>query len=335
MEERILEFVISAEEAGQTIRSFLMQRLSFSAHQLSRLKYRERGITVDGAQKYVSHVLAEGECLRVRLTQLQEVRDTVGSRPPKIWLAPPAWMDAYPLRILYEDADLLIADKPQGIVCHPSPGHYMDTLANQAVAYLGGTGSRMDIRIAGRLDRETSGIVTFAKNAEAAAQLQKQRAAGTMEKIYLALAEGDIAQDGTVDAPIRREAPGSRYMVTAPDGRPAVTHYRVLERRGDATLLACTITHGRTHQIRVHMASTGPPLLWDPMYGSGALRTDAERTAAEHSEAIMDPAAQEHPLLGLHAFRLRMVQPFTGETITAEAPAPSWAQLSDDRHIVG
>ncbi len=308
MEERRLSFIIGGEEAGLTIRAYASERLGLSAHQLSRLKFRTDGITINGEKAYVSHVLREGDHLQLRLTQRHEPRDTEGARPPKIWLAPAPSLDACPLEILYEDADLLIVNKPAGIVCHPSPGHYMDTLANQAAAHLGGTGTEMDIRVTGRLDRETSGIVTLALNTETAAQIQKQRAAGTLDKIYLALVcgiPGPAGTRGQVDAPLRREFPGSHRMVIAPDGKAARTDYVVeaVDQTRKVSLLQCRITHGRTHQIRVHMASLGHPLVGDPLYG------------------------QEADGMCLHAWRLCLRQPFTGETIQVEAPAPAWTEI--------
>ena len=191
---RRLEFTIDAKWAGMSIREFLRSELSFSGHQISRLKFQEDGLRISGEKVYVSHVLREGEVLTVGLTEQVLRRDTEGGKPGRVWEAPAPELARFPLQVLYEDEDLLIVNKPAGLVCHPSPGHYNDTLANQAAAHLGGTGTVMDMRVTGRLDRETSGIVTFAKNTEAAAGIQKQRADGRLVKIYLALAEGDFAE---------------------------------------------------------------------------------------------------------------------------------------------
>ena len=166
---RRLTFRVLPEMAGMTIRAFLREELDFSGHQISRLKFQEDGIRVNGEKAYVSHVLREGEVLTIGLTEQVLRRDTEGGKPAKIWEPPAPELGAYPLKVLYEDDDYLIVDKPAGMVCHPSPGHYSDTLSNQAAAHLGGTGTAMDIRVTGRLDRETSGIVTFARSTEAAA----------------------------------------------------------------------------------------------------------------------------------------------------------------------
>lgn len=309
---RRLEFTIDTKWAGMSVREFLKSELFFSGHQISRLKFQEDGLRIGGEKVYVSHVLREGEVLTVGLTEQVLRRDTEGGKPGRVWEAPAPELARFPLQVLYEDEDLLIVNKPAGLVCHPSPGHYNDTLANQAAAHLGGTGTVMDMRVTGRLDRETSGIVTFAKNTEAAAGIQKQRADGRLVKIYLALAEGDFAEDrGVVDFPLRRESPGSHRMVCATDGKAAGTFYRVLERRtgpdgAPRTLLACRIEHGRTHQIRVHMAQIGHPLAGDPLYGNSAAELPSEP-------------------MGLHAYKLSFQQPFSGESVTIRANLPEWA----------
>ena len=312
---RKLRFEIRGEDAGRTIRSFLREEAAFSQHQISRLKFQEEGIRIDGEKVYVNHILREGEVLTVGLTEQVSRRETEGGKPAKIWEAPAPELDAFPLKVLYEDEDYLIVDKPAGMVCHPSPGHYNDTLANQAAAHLGGTGTALDIRVTGRLDRETSGIVTFARSTEAAAMIQRQRADGRLVKIYLALAEGTFdRKEGVVDAPLRREAPGSHRMICASDGKAAATFYRVLgvvsgPDGQTRTLLSCRISHGRTHQIRVHMASLGHPLVGDPLYGTGGEK------------------------MGLHAYKLSFDHPFSGRRIEICAEIPPWAAIIHKKYI--
>lgn len=315
--KRRLEYPVTEEMAGRSVREFLQEQLAFSAHQISRLKFQKEGIRVNGEKVYVSHVLREGEILTVGLTQQVLRRDTEGGKPGKIWEAPAPELAKYPLQVLYEDEDLLIVNKPAGMVCHPSPGHYSDTLANQAAAHLGGTGTAMDMRVTGRLDRETSGIVTFARNSETAAMIQRQRTDGRLVKTYLALAEGRFEQEeGVVDCPLRREAPGSHRMICAEDGKAARTFYRVLAEKESPegrirTLLSCRIEHGRTHQIRVHMAHIGHPLAGDPLY--------AETAGGGSSEEPM----------GLHAYSLSMQRPFDGGRIEIRTERPEWADFPE------
>ena len=278
----------------------------------------------------MSHVLREGEVLTIGLTEQVLRRDTQGGKPGKIWEAPAPELAEHPLEVLYEDEDLLIVNKPAGMVCHPSPGHYSDTLANQAAAHLGAIGTAMDMRVTGRLDRETSGIVTFARNSETAAMIQRQREDGRLVKIYLALAQGDFeSEEGVVDSPIRREAPGSHYMVCAQDGRPARTFYKVLARTKGAdgrprTLLECRIEHGRTHQIRVHMAKIGHPLVGDPLYGDGSAENIAED--GELQEVCSGPVNTCQEEMGLHAFYLSLFRPFGGDKIEITAREPEWVR---------
>ena len=251
-------------------------------------------------------------------------------RLQKIWVSPVPWLsENYPLHILYEDEDILAADKPSGVVCHPSPGHFDDTLSNQVAEHLGRIGKELDVRVTGRLDKDTSGIVIFALNTETAAQLIKQRKASMMSKLYIARVRGHFSQPadgrdqqkepasaggldrkkenapirGTVDKPLRRESPDSFRMVTAVDGKEARTHYLVLAEKEDGTsLVACRIEHGRTHQIRVHMASIGHPLVGDRLYGREAEDSlfSKKRCAPDHTpdhaaHHVPEPAGHRGP----------------------------------------
>ncbi len=351
MADRTLTSYITEKEAGQTVRTYLQNVIGLSAHQVSRQKYKKRGICVNEEPSYVNRILEAGDKLELLLPADRTFRGTEGAKPVKIWDPPAAWLSEYPLDILYEDEDLLIVNKPAGIVCHPSPGHYADTLANQAAEHLGGIGSQMDIRITGRLDQETSGVVTIAKNQVIAGMIQQMREGGRIHKTYVALAQGSFAEDiecGEVDKPLRREFPGSHKMIavdkTDPHGKTARTFWKVVRRiperddpgngspgnvnpengaSGDVdpengegmpprTLLTCQIEHGRTHQIRVHMASIGHPLVGDPLYGEAA----PGQQLATHVPVHM----------GLHAWKVSFTQPLTGREIVVEAPLPVWAQ---------
>ena len=391
LKPRILRFEIGKEEKGETIKSFLMRRVGFSSKQLSRFKYRKDGILLNGEKRYVNAGLSEGDVLEIRLTQggepveahphdaltggtpreddqmpgYQRARD---GRLQKIWAAPAGWLEEnHPLRILYEDQDILAADKPSGVVCHPSPGHYDDTLSNQVAQHLGRIGQELDVRVTGRLDRDTSGIVIFALNTETAAQLIKQRqealknrsapasalrqmTSGSCFKLYIARVRGRfLALTGTVDLPLRRESQDSFRMIASPDGKKARTHYCVLAECPDGTsLIACRIEHGRTHQIRVHMAETGHPIVGDRLYGpeaSQALQDSAGTGTVMYGygpEASQDStgtgavmhgpeSSQDSGMTGvlmLHAYRAVFRQPFTGKEIRIEAPLPDWASGS-------
>ena len=362
LQPRFLRLEIGEEDDGKTIRDYLMKKIGFSARQISRFKYRKEGIMLNGERRYVNAPLHAGDVLQIKLTQggepAEEQEEAAGylrardGRLQKIWAAPAAWLsENYPLSVLYEDQDILAADKASGVVCHPSPGHYNDTLSNQVADHLGCIGRELDVRVTGRLDRDTSGIVIFALNTETAAKLIRQRQASMMQKLYIArvrghfsgsasectcadpdeanpawpadcldlsdqggrLTAGDSGQlSGTIDRPLRREGPDSFRMMIAEDGKAARTHYRVLRQMPDGTsLVACRIEHGRTHQIRVHMASIGHPIVGDRLYGPGAVE-----------EEMAGP-------LMLHAWKAVLRQPFTGEEIRLEAPLPAWAEQPD------
>ena len=286
---RFLSFQIRPEENGMTVREYLSGCLHFSRHQISSLKYRPDGIVVNGQMCRVTRILQEGDALTVGLKDGgSSYLETGGfAEPPDI---------------LFENADLLIVNKPAGMVCHPSHGHYADSAANQAAAYAKSKNEDWTIRLIGRLDADTSGILVFAKNSETAARLARQREEGGMRKTYLALCEGSIKQDsGVIDLPIAKDPERLGRMKTDPAGKPAITRYQVLRRGRERTLLRVWITHGRTHQIRVHLASAGHPLVGDPFYGNGVPGKDCAM---------------------LHAHTLCMTEPFTGKECRIEAPVP-------------
>ena len=212
LKPRILRFKMERQDAGKTIKEYLMRGIGFSSKQLSRFKYRRDGILLNGQKRYVNAVLQEGDVLEIRLTQggepVEEQHDGTSpvtggylaardGRLQKIWVKPVDWLaDRYPLKILYEDRDILAADKPSGVVCHPSPGHFDDTLSNQVAEHLGRIGQELDVRVTGRLDKDTSGIVVFALNTETAAQLIKQRQAGMAERFSFDPLLQQLASEG-------------------------------------------------------------------------------------------------------------------------------------------
>ena len=298
MGDRILRIRIEKKDENLTVEQYLKKNLEFSKKQISRLKFREDGIRVDDVRQRVTKRLREGEYLEILLEScgkdaLQLETDSGRQK----------------LYILYEDADLLIVRKPSGLVCHPSHGHYQDTLANQAAAYGRERRENWTVRIIGRLDKDTSGIVVFAKNAEAAALLARQRERGIMKKTYLALVEGKLRPSrGCIEKPIARNGESLMKMRTDGAGKSAKTWYQVVEEEDGQSLVQVQIEHGRTHQIRVHMASAGHPLVGDPLYGTGNNSAD-------------DPGCASR-----HAWKLELSQPFTGKRLLIEAPLPEWCR---------
>ena len=213
-----------------------------------------------------------------------------------------------PLDIVYEDADLIVVNKPRGLVVHPAPGHPDGTLVNALLHHCGdslsGIGGEMRPGIVHRIDRDTSGLIIAAKNDAAHLALSAQLKDHSLSRTYECLVTGNMKQDsGTVDAPIGRSSADRKKMAVVPTGRRAVTHWEVVARYPGVTHLRCRLETGRTHQIRVHMAYIGHPILGDTVYGA------------------------KKPVPGLtgqclHAAGLRFVHPRTGEPVELHCPLP-------------
>jgi len=210
--------------------------------------------------------------------------------------------EAIALSIVDEDDALLVLDKPAGLVVHPGSGNWDGTLANALLHHAPQLAGVPRAGIVHRLDKDTSGLMVVAKTLTAQTTLVRQLQARKVAREYLALAAGDIAQGGTIDAPIGRHPTRRTTMAVVAGGKPARTHYDVIERFGTATLLRCRLETGRTHQIRVHLASLGHPLVGDPAYGrKGPI---------------------PFPRQALHAARLELVHPVTGRRCAWESPLP-------------
>jgi 23S rRNA pseudouridine1911/1915/1917 synthase len=218
--------------------------------------------------------------------------------------------EAIPLDVVYEDDDVLVVDKPAGLVVHPSPGHWSGTLVNALLArdtVYGGIAGVERPGIVHRLDRDTSGLLLVAKTDAAQASLMAQLKARRVKKTYLALVQGSVqAAVGRVEAPIGRDPRNRMRMAVVPDGRPSVTGYRVRERFAAWTLLEVDLVTGRTHQIRVHLAALGHSVAGDAVYGTGTARRG--------------PDGLER--LFLHAWRLVFASPATGDLVRLEAHLP-------------
>lgn len=237
------------------------------------------------------------------------------------------------LQILYEDQDLLVVNKPAGMVTHPSGSHYQDSISNLLAAYFREKNETTRIRSIGRLDKETSGILLFARNQVAAARLQKQREEGKLQKKYLALAEGDLSEANDsvfwkeIAIPLAPDPENSMKMTISPDGllpgsRNAVTYYKNIKNFGNVTLVELQLETGRTHQIRVHMAGIGHPLLGDTMYNPRACLKMSNSKEKKNTEGRINNRNDCFKRAALHAWKLTFCHPFTDEIITLEAPLP-------------
>jgi 23S rRNA pseudouridine1911/1915/1917 synthase len=230
-----------------------------------------------------------------------------------------------PLSIVYEDADLLVLNKPVGLVVHPAPGHYESTLVNALLAHCGkslsGIGGVRRPGIVHRLDKDTSGLMVIAKNDQAHQRLSAQFADRTLSRSYWAFVWGiPKPKQGVIDQDIGRSLHNRQKMaVVTKQGRPAVTKYRIIKQffaKEDASqgiaLVQCDLMTGRTHQIRVHMAHMGHSLIGDPVYGR----------IPKWAKKVFSPYVLAFPRQALHAFQLTFVHPITNETMSFEAPLP-------------
>lgn len=238
------------------------------------------------------------------------VDDEVAFQIPEA-VEPSVEAENIPLSVLYEDRDVLVVDKPKGMVVHPAPGHYSGTLVN-AVLYhckgqLSGINGVLRPGIVHRIDRDTTGSLIVCKNDAAHRAIAEQLKAHSLNRSYRAIVHGTVKEEeGTVCAPIGRdERDRKRMAINEKNGKEAVTHYRVLQRFKDYTYIECRLETGRTHQIRVHMTSIGHPLLGDEVYG--------QRKTAFHLEGQT-----------LHAYCLGFIHPATGEYIEVKAPVPAY-----------
>ncbi|MCR4743750.1 MAG: RluA family pseudouridine synthase, partial [Lachnospiraceae bacterium] len=299
--ERFFEYELKEADLQITIDGIVGQVikncLKLKAHEWSHAKYTKGGVTVIGIDGNVRSVYANekmtvGERVRVRLTD-----------PPQALEEHRVEAVEGELQILYEDEDLLIVNKPAGIVVHPCFGHYYDTISNIVAYYYENKGLDVICRSIGRLDRETSGALLFAKNKASAGRLFNQREIGTSGRTYHAIVQGWVEKDfDTINKPIE-PIPGVKLLrrtCEEPDGQSAVTHYKVLTRAmiddEKVSFIEANIDTGRTHQIRVHMQSIGHPLLGDLLYGYPEKNHGFERAL-------------------LHAVRLKCKQPFTEKEI--------------------
>ena len=215
-----------------------------------------------------------------------------------------------PIDIVYEDEDIIIVDKPKGMVVHPAPGHEDDTLVNALMYHCGdslsGINGELRPGIVHRIDKDTTGLLLVCKNDMAHISLSEQLSEHSIKRRYRALVYGGFNEDeGTVDAPIGRRKDDRKKMGVVADGRSAVTHFKVLERFRDISYIECRLETGRTHQIRVHMSHIGHPLLGDEVYGRKK-----------------DPYAGNGQYL--HAYKLGFVHPRTGEYMEFDSPMPAY-----------
>ena len=289
--------MVSPELAGKRL-DVALARLEPALSRAQAQRLIEQGeITVAGGVVKAAHKLRAGERIEGRVPEPTPARVEA---------------QAIPLVILYEDADLVVVDKPAGMVVHPAAGHAAGTLVNALLHHcrdLSGVGGELRPGIVHRIDKDTSGVLVVAKHDQAHRALAAQWKVHSIDREYLALVRGaPRTASGSVDAPIGRHPTDRKRMSThAKISRSAVTHWKVEERLRDATLLRVRLETGRTHQIRVHMASISLPVLGDPVYGGGRSLPQARGLGRQ----------------ALHAALLGFTHPTSGERVRLESPLPA------------
>lgn len=282
--KRILEYTVQPEFDGEKLMTLLRRHFKMSSMLIKELKTYNDGFLVNGSHIRTVDTVKTGDLLRITLHD--SASDNI--EPVNI-----------PIEVVYEDEDVLIVNKPPDMPTHISTGNYKNSLANAVMYHYMQNGEEHLFRAVNRLDKDTSGLMTIAKNSYAHARLADEIQSGKLKRRYLCITEGRIDCDGTVDAPIGRKKGSAIERCVTEDGQEAVTHYKVVERFDDYTLLEMSLETGRTHQIRVHMAHIGHPLVGDWLYGT-----------ENHDIA---------PRQMLHSCFLRFIHPVTGEILSFQS----------------
>lgn len=294
MDDTIIE--ITAEESGDRIDALLARNREDLSRSAAQRLLELGNVSLNGKPVKKNYKCSAGDCFQVILPQIEEI---------------PLIPQDIPLSIAYEDSDLVVIDKARGMVVHPAPGHSDGTLVNALLWHCGeslsGIGGEKRPGIVHRIDKDTSGLLIVAKNDFTHQALSAQLSDHSLCREYEAIVRGNLREDsGTVDAPIGRHPTDRKRMaVIWKNAKPAVTHWSVLARYRGYTHIRCRLETGRTHQIRVHMASIGHPLLGDYTYGAPSPEKGLEGQC-------------------LHARRLQFIHPRSGETVVVEALLPQY-----------
>lgn len=296
-------FAVDEAAVGERLDVFLTREAGDLSRSRIQKLINEGMVTVNGHFSRPGYRLKKGDEIVLKVPP-----------PEELQVLP----EPIPLDVYYEDSDVIVVNKPRGMVVHPAPGHNSGTLVNALLHHcrdLSGIGGVIRPGIVHRLDKDTSGLLVVAKSDLAHLELARQLKLRQVNRKYIALVHGDVRHDkGTVNAPIGRHPRDRQKMAVVPDGREAITYYRVLQRWGNYTLLELRLATGRTHQIRVHMAYLGYPLVGDLKYG---------------------PARPHFALAGqfLHAMLLGFRHPRSGNYLEFTAPLP--AELQDVLNKLG
>lgn len=273
-------------DEDMTLKEVLLDKLNFSVRSLSKMK-REQSVLVNGEFKKPSAKIKKGDLIEVKIDE-----DMANFEAQNL-----------NLDIIYDDFDIIMVNKPPFMVVHPTKSHYNNTIANGVTDYIIKKDEKVKVRFVNRLDMNTSGLVIVAKNAYAHHTLSQDMSNDKVEKIYITVVKGIVTNDkGTINQPIYRPTEDSIKRVVDDRGQESITHYKVIERLNDATVLEVKLETGRTHQIRVHMNYLGHGIIGDELYGYV-------------NEELINRQA-------LHAYRLDFDQPRTKEKLSFKAELP-------------
>ena len=292
---------VTENEAGERADVFLSAKLDITRSAAQKLLTDGAAVSADGSPLKKNARVSAGDEIVVALPEI----------------APPtAEPEDIPLDVVYEDGDIIVVNKPQGMVVHPAPGHAAGTLVSALLFRCGdslsGINGVLRPGIIHRIDKDTSGLICAAKNDRAHVSLSEQLKSHSMRRTYRAILIGGLRdEEGTVDAPLDRSRTDRKKMAVVPrgEGRDAITHYKVISRLPGFTYAEMKLETGRTHQIRVHMASIGHPVLGDHVYGGGSTQFEKRHPALFKGQC-------------LHAAELELTHPATGERMTFSAPLP-------------
>ena len=294
MDDRDSILIITAEESGDRIDALLARNIGDLSRSAAQRLLEEGMVRLRGEPVRKNYRCAAGDAFAVSLPEAEEI---------------PLLAQDIPLDVVFEDDDVIVVNKPRGMVVHPAPGHPDGTLVNALLWHCGDSliGGEKRPGIVHRIDKDTSGLLIAAKNDFAHQALSAQLADRSLSRVYEAVARGAFREDrGTVSRPIGRHPTDRKRMaVTDRNARPAVTHWEVIARYAGYTHIRCMLETGRTHQIRVHMASIGHPLLGDFTYGAPSPEKGLEGQC-------------------LHARRLKFIHPRSGEAVALETPLPPY-----------
>ncbi|MDD6651824.1 MAG: RluA family pseudouridine synthase [Eggerthellales bacterium] len=314
---RMLRYIAGPDCEGQDVNYVLRTCMGLSHASVRRAKFVQGALTLDGEPCWTVAKVSPGQEVAIAIDD----QDVEGAAPSVAPQEPVCGL----LQIAYEDDDLLMVNKPAGLVMYPGPGHPEGTLGNYVMHHLASRGISCGLHPVQRLDQGTSGLVVFATSSLAKDMLQRQLHTQRFQRGYVAVCEGvPSPAEGVIDAPWAQLSSHPNTFGVSAEGKPAVTHYRTLGSQDGVSAVALRLETGRTHQIRIHMAHIGCPLVGDATYGCA--------DSAGAKSAIDRPA--------LHSFHISLRHPFTGEDISVQAPIPPDMQallpeiLSGDMQVV-